>query len=292
MMLLGTDPTRLTLEPGKRYRIRAECEVLEQPSATLQFHVRTGKGGWLHHDKGNVLRGADVEDAWSIDVTIEPGDFDDYAIEWHVLGSGALLVKSLKVELTGESYFIREFEGGVALVNNSAHDISITLDQPMRRLRDDEAPLWYAELDDADETFSTSGAWRIEQDLAHHYCPTCRVARKPGDRARWRIGVPFDDTYTVSACVRGSDGDTDSALYSLKGERAVIDQSDGDGGWVRLFEAKLRADRTYELELASGGSGVTVADAIRVESAARYNDGAMVTQVDMGPADGTILLRK
>ncbi|HJN14281.1 MAG TPA: hypothetical protein QGH10_02260, partial [Armatimonadota bacterium] len=98
--------------------------------------------------------------------------------------------------------------------------------------------------------------------------------------------------YTVSACVRGSDGDTDSALYSLKGERAVIDQSDGDGGWVRLFEAKLRADRTYELELASGGSGVTVADAIRVESAARYNDGAMVTQVDMGPAGGTILLRK
>jgi len=229
---------------------------------------------------------------WSIDVAVTLADYDDYSVEWHVQGTGGLRLNSLQIELVGESYFTREFEGGVAILSGTGRDVRLALDKPMRRLDDEDAPRHYLEIDDTTDGFTARGAWeRVVADGAH-YGATYRRARKPGEQATWAFAAPSTGRYTLFACAPGGDDVTRSAVYSLGGARAVVDQSAGDGGWVELFSVDLLKGNQYELRLASGGSGATVADAVRVESAARYNDGATVSQVDLGPFDGTILLRE
>jgi len=44
--------------------------------------------------------------------------------------------------------------------------------------------------------------------------------------------------------------------------------------------------------LQSGGAGLTAADVIRLDSASRYNDGALVEEEWLAPLDGRILLRE
>ena len=66
----GTDPTQVRLAPGKVYRIRGVCEILTAPSGTLQFSVRTARGGWEHHDKGVVRHGGGAGTVWTLDETV------------------------------------------------------------------------------------------------------------------------------------------------------------------------------------------------------------------------------
>ncbi|MBN1343673.1 MAG: hypothetical protein JXQ73_13375 [Phycisphaerae bacterium] len=44
------------------------------------------------------------------------------------------------------------------------------------------------------------------------------------------------------------------------------------------------------MRLRSGGTGGTAADAIRVESAARYNDGSVVDTLTLDALDGVVLV--
>jgi len=295
-LLFATDPQKVPLQPGKSYRIEAECEVLKKPTGTFQFNVRTGKGGWEHHDKGVFPSGGEAGSRWHIETTVVPDDFDDYAIEWHLYGAGALRLKSLKVLLIGESYYRRDFEGGVALLNTTPYPITIRLKEPLRRLADAAAPRHVVEVDDGGPGFSCRGAWQIAAGEERHYGTTHRLAAKPGDTARWGFSVPSTDTYTLFTTAPGGKALTDAAVHKLQGAEATpaaaVDQRKGDGGWVKLFAAKLVAGRSHTVLLRSGGTGATAADAIRAESAARYNDGAVVRDVALDSLDGAVLLRK
>jgi len=292
--LFATSARQVPLEPGKTYRLEAECEVLGKPTSAFQFDVRTGKGGGEHHDKGVQNNAGETGSAWHIEVTIVPDDFDDYVLEWHVLGAGALRLKSLSIRLVGESYWLREFDGGVALLNGLAQPITVKLKQPMRRLRDDQAPRHVAEVDDGAPGFSCQGAWQAT-DGEDHYCGAgYRAAARPGDTARWTLSPPSDDRYTLFGSVPGGKGLTGAAMYRVRAEGTEqtinVNQRAYDGGWVKLFEVKLSQGERCVVELVSGGAGATAADAIRAESAARYNDGATVESVELGPLDGAILL--
>jgi len=103
--------------------------------------------------------------------------------------------------------------------------------------------------------------------------------------------APSTDTYTLLATTPGGKTLTDAATYSCAGKTATLDQRKGDGGWVRLFEVSLSEGKSCTVSLLSGGGGATAADAIRAESAARYNDGSTVRALKLAPLDGTVLLR-
>ena len=294
--LLGTDPRKLPLEPKKTYRIEAECEVLRKPGATFQFNVRTGKGGWEKHDKAVTHCAGEAGTAWNIVADAALDDFEDYALEWHVLGGGALRVKYVKVLLVSGSYFAREFAGGVALLNPGRQPITVALKRPLKRLTDDAAPRHIVEVDDGAAGFMAEGAWE-SRDGEDHYCgPGFRVSPKPGSTARWTFVAPSTDQYTIFAAIPGGKQLTDAAAYALAGSEAkptmTLDQRKRDGGWVKLFEAALKEGQRYEVILRSGGTGLTAADAIRAESAARFNDGSPVERVTLAPLDGVVLISR
>lgn len=291
--LFATNAEVIRLEPGKVYRIEAECEVLERPTRTFQFDVRTPTGGWEKHDKGILHNAGETGSTWHIETTVVPDNFPDYCLEWHVSGAGGLRLRSLKIWSVSESYWLREFEGGIAVVNPSPRPITVKLPQPMRRLKDDEAPAQIIEIDDASPDFSAEGAWESTAGDGGYYGLGYRLAAKPGATARWSFTAPTSDTYTFFACVPSGRTLTDAAAYSLSpgSVAANISQRKGDGGWVKLFHTRLQAGQQYTVLLRSGGAGPTAADAIRVESAARYNDGATVSRLVLAPRDGIILLR-
>ncbi|MCX7598268.1 MAG: putative glycoside hydrolase [Armatimonadetes bacterium] len=291
--LFATDAEVVRLEPGKAYRIVAECEVLQKPTRTFQFDVRTPTGGWEKHDKGVLHNAGETGSTWIIETTVTPDDFPDYCLEWHVSGAGGLRLRALRILSVSESYWLREFEGGIAVLNASPREITVKLGQPMRRLKDDEAPAQIMEIDDSSPDFSAEGAWEGVAGDGGYYGLGYRLAAKPGATATWSFKAPTSDTYTFFACVPSGRSLTDAAAYSLSpgGIAANISQRKGDGGWVKLFQCRLRAGERYTVSLRSGGTGPTAADAIRIESAARYNDGATVTSLTLAPRDGTLLLR-
>ncbi|MBM3501637.1 MAG: hypothetical protein FJX74_23535 [Armatimonadetes bacterium] len=289
--LFATDFRRVPLEPGKRYRITAECTVLAKPTKALQFNVRTGKGGWEHHDKGVLHSAAETGGEWSIEVMVTPDDFDDYAVEWHLLGAGGVRLEALRIELVGESYLVRDFAGGSVVLNDTPYPITVELPQPLRRLQDDAAPRHVIEVDDGTTGFASAGAWEFVAGEQHYHGPGFRLAAKPGDTARWVFAAPSSDTYIVFATTPGGKRLTDAAVYSGQGKTATLNQRQGDGGWMQLFEVDLKAGDRCEVTLISSGTGATAADAIRAESKARYNDGSEVRTLDLGPHDGVVLVR-
>lgn len=293
---IGTRPADVRLEPGKRYRIEADCDIIERPTEALQFCVRTAKGGWEHHDKGVQTCPSAAGATWRIEATVVPDEFDDYSIEWHLRGAGAFRLTRLSVHSISESYLMREFDRGIAVLNTTPRPLPVQLPRPMRRLRGDQAPLHVVELDDSSTAFAANGAWELVAGERHYAGLGFRTARKPGDRVTWRFRAPASDHYTVFACVPGGADLSDAAVYSLEGAEgspsATVDQRSCDGGWLRLFEADLAAGQDYSVVLQSGGAGLTAADAIRLESASRYNDGALVEEEWLAPLDGRILLRE
>ena len=98
-------------------------------------------------------------------------------------------------------HLVRQFEGGAALFNPTPFPVTVRLDEPMRRLSDEAAPLYAIDLDDAGEGFSCAGAWEVLGGEGHHAGPTRRQARKLGSTAHWTAVSPSDDRYTVFACI-------------------------------------------------------------------------------------------
>jgi hypothetical protein len=206
--LFGTDPAGVHFAPGHVFRIEADVEILAKPSGTLQFNLRSSRGGWEQHDKGVTQNPAASGQTWHLDVTVVPDEFDDYAAEWHLNGAGDVCLTKLRITQIDQCYYRRDSAGGIAVLNAVPRPATIDLKGEFTRLRDDAAPAWVVEVDDAQPGFSCQGAWE-------------RVAG----------------------------------------------------------------------EVHASGDGYRQADALRVESARRYNDGGRVTQLTLGPLDGVVLLR-
>jgi hypothetical protein len=294
--LWGTDPAVVRFEPGRTYEVEFDCEITTAASGTFQFNLRTAKGGWEHHDKGIEARQGPSGSAWRIRATVVPDDFDDYSAEVHLSGSGAIRLSRVKVTEVGAYYWRRDFEGGVALLNGLARPVSVTLDSPLRRLKDAEAPAHIVEMDDSDAGFERGDGFERVSDQGHFMGDSYRIARKPGATARWRVVAPSTGEYTLYALTPKLEGLTDSAAYRLAcgpvRQTGVIDQRPGEGGWTPVLTAALETGQAVEVTVVSGGAGLTAADAIRLESRARLNDGSRVSEITLPPADGALLLRE
>jgi hypothetical protein len=293
--LFATDPKKVRFEPGHVYQIEADLDLIRKPTVSLQFNLRTGVGGWEHHDKGISHPPADAN-TWHLDVTVVPDDFDDYAAEWHLCGAGDVRLTRIKVTEINQCYYRREFEGGIAVLNAMPRPVSIDLKGTFRRLKDAAAPAAIVEVDDTASGCECKGAWETVGGEVHCYGDSFRRAAKPGDTCKWTFTAPSADTYTIYASIPGGKGASDAAMYSATTRAGkvnkTLDQRTGDGGWVRLFEVKLAAGERCEVSLLSSGTGATQADAIRAESAARYNDGSEVSKLTLGPLDGAVLVRR
>lgn len=129
------------------------------------------------------------------------------------------------------------------------------------------------------------------------------MARAEGAEARWELGLREAGVYNVSAWWAG-DPDapgnwTEHATYTVVGPdgktalaSATLNQTRGGDTW-NLIAANLALAPGSSVVLKCQDARLCVADALLVESAARYNDGTPVGAegVWLEPMDGIVLRR-
>lgn len=212
----------------------------------------------------------------------------------------------------------REFECGYAIVNGHAEAVVVDTSDAgtlPRRLSGQQAPLVQMIVDDASSAFhQISGTWNIgnfdsgyddtnpsseevrpPNGFFHHWASGAREAAG-GSSASFDLKVPMAGTFNVSmwwpaAVPARTSWATAMRLTINPGGVSVsvdLTTQGGDQWFLIASGVSLSPSSTLQVDCPAGGQSC-IADAVLVESDARYNDGSAAEQVSLQPLDGIIL---
>ena len=204
----------------------------------------------------------------------------------------------------------RFFTKGAAIVNGTANRVTVPVPEGYRRFRGDQAPRHQYIVDDGGPAFRTSdgwkevsydtGQWKSRGPYYHNWGRACHKLSSTEGWAEWDLNIPDDGVYTIEAWWASPPEQntwTRRAVYEVSAEGKVIasktlDQTSPGDRWHRIAEVALTAASRPRLRLRSEDGGALIADAILVQSAARYNDGSPAAEVALEPFDGILLERQ
>lgn len=226
----------------------------------------------------------------------------------------------------------RNFECGVVFVNGGDKDCRLANVEPtnLAKLDGQQAPKWQYTVDDNSASFVPSSAdspgvfrsgtapgdWTSTTQYEHGYNTAYPTAEEnvgpyyhqwegemklgaPGASASFSLEIPERGVYNVSlwwprampAMLQWSSNVT----VTVGGlDPVVLDQTQSGDRWVSVAaSATLDVDATLRLQCGSRSGRPCVADAVLVESQARYNDGArlMASTLTVRRKDGVVLRR-
>ena len=238
--------------------------------------------------------------------------------------------KTGSVWLDGVQFFVpqtidlfrRDFTNGVVLLNATPAAQTIPLESSLKRFSGLQAPRYQYIIDDSDVGFATSGSWSavtIDSGFSRGTVsgPGSQLANGPyyhawqtgvhqssdaNGIATWSLNIPEDGQYTIQVWLPAAPNSgnwTNDAVYDVVADGQVmasvtLDQSSAKLGdtWHTLGSWFLRVSGVPSLRVHNGGSGVVIADAVYVMSAALYNDGSVASQVKLAPFDAILLQRQ
>jgi len=217
---------------------------------------------------------------------------------------------------------LREFDCGVVVLNGDAVEHTVLLPAAaaagLQRLAGEQAPRWQYFVDDNSSDFSTqAGDWQVQQfdsgydqstpsqeqvrpaDGFYHHWGVGAHQAAAGSSAVFALRAPAPGAYNVSlwwpaavparaAWARAMTVSIDGALQST----VDLSAQGGDAFFLVAANVQLTAASTLTLACPAGG-GECIADAVLVESAARWNDGSAVLggNVTLQGTDAIVLRR-
>jgi hypothetical protein len=203
----------------------------------------------------------------------------------------------------------RDFQNGVAILNGTRSPQTVAVGSGLSRLVGAQAPRYQYVVDDADptvtftgtwvETGYDSGEWTAAAPYYHHWGTGCReLAGTTGDLS-FPLALRADDTYDLDAwwpAAPAATGFTTQAVFEVVAGGTVIatatfDQTTGGDQWHRIGTVELAVADDARVRVRNQAAGTVVADAVLVQSAARYNDGTAAATVDLDPMDAIVLRR-
>jgi hypothetical protein len=202
----------------------------------------------------------------------------------------------------------RDFNRGVVLLNATPQPREVSLGPGFRRLSGSEAPKYEAILDDQGSGFSVtgtwtnqaydSGLWKAAGPFYHSWAGSLHERAGGTGEARWQLPITADDTYTVSvwwpAAPQASNWTSQATFEIVAGGMALtstnLDQRIAGDQWHDIGTVLLQATNPAYVRLTAA-SGICVADALHLRSAARFNDGQPATSVRLQAMDGIVLQR-
>ncbi len=205
----------------------------------------------------------------------------------------------------------RDFEKGIVLLNGTSEPKTIPLGDGFSRIVGAQAPKRQYVIDDDGPGVKFSGGWstvhrdthewKVEPPFYHDWGSTCREAVQRDAAAEYDLMIPEDGTYTIRVWLPDApnrSSRTKAAVYEIVAlgkiiASAKIDQTRNPDAWRDVAQVALKTrDRPILRIRNSQGQGLLYADAVYVESAARYNDGSPAREVVLEPFDGIVLRRR
>ncbi|MBN1933740.1 MAG: carbohydrate binding domain-containing protein [Anaerolineae bacterium] len=200
--------------------------------------------------------------------------------------------------------FRREFEHGIVLCNASQTRQTVPLDGAFSKIDGAQAPLSSILIDDSDEAtanFIKYGGWGGKTARDEDWGSTFGYALTTSDpygfqsQVVWQPAIDYAGLYTVSAWIAPHAECTDTMTYTIQYAGGVVpvavSQVVIQAGWVTLGAFPFHVGSSGRVTLSNLTRATwIVADALKFESVARYNDGAQVSTITLDGQDGIILL--
>ncbi len=215
------------------------------------------------------------------------------------------------VSLTRESpqVFRRDFTHGIVLLNGTREPRSVDLEPGLRRITGSQAPLVEMILDDTGTNFSVTGSWTNATYDSGEWKATgpfyhawqLKLHERVGStgEARWMLPIDREDDYTLAAwwptnalptMVWSSNVTFQIFSNGIPVVATTCSQTTNGDRWNVIGTARLLPGTNNFVRLTSP-AGACLADALRLWSAARYNNGQPATNLTLAPLDGIILKR-
>jgi hypothetical protein len=206
-------------------------------------------------------------------------------------------VRGVRLGDEGEvGIWAREFSNGLVVINSTHQPQTVTLPGTYCKLNGDQAPLFQTRVEDSEARASVS--WVEHAASPDQFGPSVRVAAR-GDQSNpptivYTPALAHGGEYEVLAWVAPDAAQTRAAQVTIRhanGQSVVpLDQSSGEVGWRSLGRYDFGVGTVGSVTLTAGEDGLTVADAFKWETTARYNDGSTVRDITLQPQDGIVLL--
>ena len=291
-------------------------------SYTLSFQAKAGaprtmgvsiskqSPDWRSYGLGATL---DVGTEWKpYSLTFEATEtVGDARVQFFFGGAtGTTWLDDVRLTEAAASVYRRDFDNGAVLLNATRKPQTIAVGPGYARLTGSQAARHEYILDDADAsvfsgagwtaTTYDSGTWKATGPYYHNWGEGCRQCDGPAcPGATWDLQLREDDTYTIAAwwpAAPAASAWSRGVVFDLVagGEvvaSATVDQTRDGDQWHTLFTAPLTMASKPVVRIRSGASGLAIADALWVRSAARYNDGSAAGAATLEPMDGMVLQR-
>ena len=276
------------------------------------FSVGIQKGSPDWHSYGLSKSLTSTGPTWqSLSVTFEATETaTDGRLSFNV-GSktGSVWIDDVKLQLHPPDVFRRDFDKGAVILNASKARRTIQVSGSYRRLTETQAPRYQYVVDDADAAFSAgtwatasydSGQWMALGPWFHDWGTGCHQSSSTTGSATWDLGLRSNDTYTLDAWWPAAPGATNwssQVLYEVVVNGQVIasatfDQTKGGDQWHRIASLPLTVAAGAQVRITNLQAKPAIADAILVQSAARYNDGSDASNVELDAMDAILLQAK
>lgn len=223
--------------------------------------------------------------------------------------TGTVWIDGVRLVEHAPDVWRRDFEKGAVLLNGTRQRRTIPLEDGLRRLTGEQAPMHEYIVDDASPAFRASaewkpaaldsGEWKSAGPFFHDWGPGCRRNDGPSGEAEFDLDLRTDDTYTLTAwwpAAPEAKQWSRRVVFEVIADGRVLasksfDQTSGGDEWHEIAVVPLAAAAKPVVRVRNEGSGAAIADAIHVRSARRFNDGSNAARVTLEPMDG-IVLRK
>ena len=240
------------------------------------------------------------------------GDRSDGGLQFFLAeATGVVHIDDVSMVELPPDVYRRDFENGIVLLNGTSQRQAVPLGEGFARITGTQAPKWQYVIDNDGSGVRFSGRWstvhhdthewKAEPPFYHDWGSSCREAIQTRAVAQYDLMIPEDGRYAIRVWLPDApnrSSRTKAAVYEVvAGGKVVastkIDQTRDPDAWHDVAQVTLRRRDRPKLRIKnSAGQGLLYADAVYVESGARYNDGSPANEVTLEPFDGIVLRRR
>jgi len=208
---------------------------------------------------------------------------------------GKVWLDDIQFQAGALGVWARPFTGGLAVINTTSQKQTLPLPGRYQKIWGQQAPLYAFRLDDDQAAFGPE--WMSTSASANQFGQTIHTI-PPGSQGSviYSASLPYAGEYQVLLWVAPAAGLANAmpvTVISSAGQSSLtIDLSgSGEPGWQSLGTYTCPVGSGCQVRLQSAPTGTAVADAVKWESTARFNDGSPVSILELQPMDGIVLVK-